>query len=280
MKTAKAVPVLMYHHVSPNPGLVTVSPENFRAQMRHLAEHGWRTLGLDDLARFLSGSPLPEKSIVITFDDGYLDNWVHAHPVMAEFGLHGVIFIVTGWIGGGAPRPHAGASKLGAGETAPLPATPDHKTCKRLIADGRTDEVMLRWSEIEAMIAAGTFEFHSHTHTHTRWDQIETDPEKRLARLAADLHDSRETLRERLGKTTAHLCWPWGLDLAGYGQTADKLGYRYRYTTKRGVLMPTMGRDSIPRIVIKNRDGRWFGKRVEIYRRPWLATAYLALRGA
>ena len=41
----------------------------------------------------------------------------------------------------------------------------------RLVAAGRADEVMLRWSEIEAMRAAGTFEFHSHTHTHTRWDK-------------------------------------------------------------------------------------------------------------
>ncbi|MDI6749930.1 MAG: polysaccharide deacetylase family protein [Rhodocyclaceae bacterium] len=279
MKTAKAVPVLMYHHVSPNPGLVTVSPENFRAQMRHLAEHGWRTLGLDDLARFLSGSPLPEKSIVITFDDGYLDNWVHAHPVMAEFGLHGVIFIVTGWIGGGAPRPHAGASKLGAGETAPLPATPDHKTCKRLIASGRADEVMLRWSEIEAMIAAGTFEFHSHTHSHTRWDQIEPDPVCRHERLTADLATSRVALHAHLGAASSHLCWPQGYFDYDYLCSAQEAGFDYCYTTRPGTCMTNTDPRTIPRIVAKNHDTGWFRRRLWLYRKPALTRAYLALQG-
>ncbi|HBL66727.1 MAG TPA: hypothetical protein DDZ58_13555, partial [Achromobacter sp.] len=64
--------------------------------------------------------------------------------------------------GDGPVRAHAGQGGV-------LPATPDHDTCKQWVAAGRTDDAMLRWSEVEAMQAAGTFEFHSHTHTHTRW---------------------------------------------------------------------------------------------------------------
>lgn len=274
MKIARAVPVLMYHHVSPNPGLVTVSPENFRTQMRYLAENGWRTIGLDELARFLAGEPLPAKSVAITFDDGYLDNWVYAHPAMAEFGLHGAIFLVTGWIGDGPPRPHAPLAKVGAGETAPVPATPDHRACKAAIAAGRADEAMLRWSEIEAMRAAGTFEFHSHTHTHTRWDQIEPDPATRAARLAEDLRQSHETLRARLSAASSHLCWPQGYYDAGYRTAARAACFTHFYTVGHGTCLPCTPAEEIPRIVVKDRAGLWFATRMRIYRHPLLSALY------
>lgn len=277
MKTAKAIPVLMYHHVSPNPGLVTVSPENFRAHMRYLAEHGWHTLTLDDLARFLAGDPMPAKSVVITFDDGYLDNWVHAHPIMAEYGLHGAIFIVTGWIGDGPPRPHAANTKLGAGGTALLPVTADHRACKAAIASGRADEVMLRWSEIEAMRAAGTFEFHSHTHTHQRWDQIEPDPKVRYAKLTADLAASRETLQRRLGETNRHLCWPWGIRAEGYGEAAVAMGFHYQYGVDRGSVHAMGHRSLLPRLAARDVRG-WLARQCRLYASPLLASLYSRLR--
>ena len=62
--------MLMYHHISPSPGLVTVSPDHFAAQMHWLKRHGYTTLTLDALAGFLAGGPVPDKSVVITFDDG------------------------------------------------------------------------------------------------------------------------------------------------------------------------------------------------------------------
>lgn len=279
MNTACAVPVLMYHHVSPSPGLVTISPENFRAQMRYLAENGWHTIGLDDLARFLAGEPLPAKSVVITFDDGYLDNWVWVHPVMAEYGLHGAIFLVTGWIGDGPPRPHAANAKLGAGGAAPLPATPDHRACKAAIAAGRADDVMLRWSEIEAMRAAGSFEFHSHTHTHTRWDLVEPDAACRHERLAADLAASRAVLHAHFGAASSHLCWPQGYFDSDYLHAAQKAGFVHCYTTRPGTCTTDTDAKVIPRFVVKDRDAGWFGRRLWLYRQSALTQAYLALQG-
>ena len=155
IRQARALPILMYHHVSPKPGLVTVSPQTFRTQMGWLRDNDWHSVGGDELSAFLEGKPLVEKSVMITFDDGYLDNWIHAHPVLQEYGLSAAIFLVTGWVGDGAARPHA----VSAGST---PDCPSHKDCLAAIRSGATDQVVMNWQEVAAMREAGTAEFHSH----------------------------------------------------------------------------------------------------------------------
>lgn len=267
-----ALPVLMYHHVTPAPGLVTVSPDTFRAQMAWLARHGYRSVGVTDLAAFFAGQPLPAKSVMITFDDGYLDNWVYAHPVLAEFGLSATLFVVTGWLGEGAPRPHAGQREAPA-------ACPGHRDCMARIQSGAADEVMLRWSEVDAMRAAGTFEFHSHTHTHTRWDKQIADPLERSAHLAADLLLSRQTLTQRLGDASAHLCWPQGYHDADYRRVAADAGFTHLYTVEKRANLPGDDPQHIGRVVVKDKAGPWFASRLWLYRQGLLGRAYVALRG-
>lgn len=262
---AAALPVLMYHHVSPNPGLVTVSPETFRAQMECLARRGYRTIGCEDLAGFLAGAALPPKSVLITFDDGYLDNYVHAFPVLKDLGLKATVFLITGRIGDGPERAAA--------------ETPSHSECAACIAAGRADEVMLRWSEVEKMVAAGSFEFHSHTHTHRRWDRELSDPGQRAERLAGDLALSRASLHERLGAASRHLCWPQGYHDANYRRVAKAAGFDHLYTVEKGTCTRGTAADAIPRVVVKDRSDGWFGRRLWLYRHPALTAGYLRLRG-
>lgn len=94
--SAYSLPVLMYHYVSRFPGAIAVSPEHFEDQCRGMAEHGWRGIGLDEAEGFLlKGAPLPPRSLLITFDDGYLDNYVYAWPILRKYGHKGVVFAVT-----------------------------------------------------------------------------------------------------------------------------------------------------------------------------------------
>jgi peptidoglycan/xylan/chitin deacetylase (PgdA/CDA1 family) len=278
--SAQALPVLMYHHVTPNDGLVTVSPNTFRQQMAWLAWHGYRGITCRDLERFLDGEALPDKSVLITFDDGYLDNYVYAHPVLLEFGLHGVIFLVTGWIGESQPRryemPRMRYGSVGGGSD--LPECPNHRDAKAMIAAGEADRAMLRWSEIEAMHAAGTFEFHSHTHTHTRWDKTIADAAARRAALAADLAESRAALARHTGESP-HLCWPQGYFDADYRQVAREAGFRYLYTVNKGINTPATHAEEIGRVVVKDRVGGWFASRMFLYRQPLLGGLYVRLRG-
>ncbi len=122
---------------------------------------------------------------------------------------------------------------------------------------GRADEVMLRWSEVERMRAAGTFEFHSHTHTHTRWDRSEADPVARTRSSAADLAQSRVALQPRLGQATPHLCWPQGYFDTDYQDVARAAGFTHLYTTRHGTVNAATQAIDIPRIVVKDKPGKW-----------------------
>ena len=270
----RAVPVLMYHHVSPHPGLVTVSPETFEEHIAYLARKKYHALTADEFLEFLQGKrALSGRNVLITFDDGYLDNYVYAWPILQRYGLKATIFAITGLIGDGAARKYLGTAKT-------LPATPDHRACKTAVAEGRADEVMLRWSEIEAMEASGVVEIHSHTHTHVRWDQLHADKVQRLVAVEADLKAARLALKTRLGKDSRHLCWPWGYFEPEYQAVAASAGFIAQYATVRGVNVAGGDPQCIPRLVMKDRPGGWFATRVAIYQNAALGRLYNRLRGA
>lgn len=271
---SRAIPVLMYHHVSPSPGLVTVTPENFDSQMAGIAQKGYRTLAADEFLDIVEGrGAMPARSVFITFDDGYLDNYVYAWPILRRYNLRATIFAITGRIGDGVARACAGSSAV-------PPPTPDHRSCGAAIAENRADGVMLRWSEIEKMEQSGTVEIHSHTHTHQRWDQLFPVAAARVAAVAEDIGRSRQELEKRLGKRSLHLCWPWGYFEPDYLDAATQAGFSALYTVERGVAVAGQDPRRIPRVTTKNRPGAWLNSRLAIYRHSWLARFYIRLRGA
>ncbi len=106
-----AVPILMYHYISTPPEDadiyrqdLSVTPEDFRAQMQLLADRGYTTISLYDLNRALRwGAPLPPRPVILTFDDGYRDAYEHAFPVLQEFGFTGTFFVITARLDEGHP---------------------------------------------------------------------------------------------------------------------------------------------------------------------------------
>ena len=260
----------MYHHVSPSMGLVTVLPETFDAQMRYLRDAGYAALGADEFLSFLREGALPaRKAVLITFDDGFLDNYVYAFPILQRYGLRAIIFTVTGWVGQGKPRPCASDAKPSG-----LPPTPSHRLCKAALREGRADDVMMRWSEIRRMEAAGVIEVHSHTHSHLRWDQEYAKPEDRLLEVGRDLEASQKALQCHLGRASSHLCWPWGYYEPGYQALAASTGFHVQYTTGKGPNAPGADPRAIRRVVAKDRAGWWFASRLWIYRHALLGKIY------
>ena len=266
MKNATTVPVLMYHHISPVDGSITTSPINFEQQLQWMTRRGYRSLTSEQFARHLNGEPAPAKSILITFDDGYLDNWVYAYPLLKKYGYTAMVFLVTSWINDGPPR-----QRLGQGE---LPETPSHRDCEQRIEQGDSDSVMLRWSEVKAMRDDGVMEFHSHTHTHTRWDKGDFAPEKN-ARMEQELALSRQALQTHLGAVSEHFCWPQGYFDADYTRLAQQAGFRYLYTTQ-AFGQNRVGSDPthIYRFAVRNTSGNSVGRRIQVAAHPLIGPIF------
>jgi peptidoglycan/xylan/chitin deacetylase (PgdA/CDA1 family) len=101
------VPIVMYHHIGPLPPNadvfrkdLTVSPALFEDQLQRFADQGIETVSLDDLMEHYAGGPsLPKRATILTFDDGYDDNYEHAFPLLQQYGMTGTFFIVTEFVG-------------------------------------------------------------------------------------------------------------------------------------------------------------------------------------
>ena len=94
------IPILMYHSISyEKENILRIPKEKFRCQMKYLKDNNYTTLTLDELYSYMkTGKNLPNKPIVITFDDGYKDNYTNAYPVLKEFKLKATVFVITNTI--------------------------------------------------------------------------------------------------------------------------------------------------------------------------------------
>ena len=92
--------VLNYHMVNRMFISLAIEPEDFDWQMKYLVEHGYHTISPDELYDFLAGTGrLPDRPVLITFDDGYVDNYTTAYPILKKYNLKATIFVVTGFLG-------------------------------------------------------------------------------------------------------------------------------------------------------------------------------------
>lgn len=104
IKRTAHVPILMYHYISdPPPDAdryrldLSITPKKFEEQLVWLIQNGYHTISLYDLYNHLMvGAPLPDKPIILTFDDGYADAYENAFPLLQKYGLTGTFFVLTG----------------------------------------------------------------------------------------------------------------------------------------------------------------------------------------
>ena len=91
------VPVLNYHQVNDEKhSALTLHVDQFREQMEYLHNQGYNTITLDQLYDYLeNGSELPNKPIVITFDDGYVDNYKNVLPILKEYNMKATLFMIS-----------------------------------------------------------------------------------------------------------------------------------------------------------------------------------------
>lgn len=102
------LPILMYHHIDYLPSGVskewqdlTVSPETFEKQMEYLFQQNYQPITFRQFLYFIEGGgELPEKSLIITFDDGWKNQYTYAFPILKKYNFPATFFIVVNQIGG------------------------------------------------------------------------------------------------------------------------------------------------------------------------------------
>jgi len=224
----KGLPILMYHKIGVPPvgsqlKKLWVSTSQFRSQMAYLAKRGYRSISFPELNDSLQGrGTLPPKPVILTFDDGYQNNYNQAFPVMREFGFKGVIFLVI--------------QTVGWDNNWHDPAT-----------EARIP--MLTWKQVEEMQKAG-FEFGSHTMTHKNLETIE------LKHAAEEITKSRRVLGEFLGREPISFAYPYGAgqDNKALQQKAKEAGYAFACGINQGKASPLIEPYCLQRIFVRGDD--------------------------
>ena len=215
----------MYHQVSDtvHPGFAkyTVSARAFDAQMKWLASHGYTSI---DLATLLGhrreGRRPPDRSVVITFDDGFQDCAVHAAPSLRAHGLSATFFLVAGLMGG--------------------PST-------WLRAERGIDPPLMSWDDARSLETEGHW-CASHSVTHPRLAQI--SPE----RCRDELADSRAHIERELGHPVREIAYPFGSESSHVRQLAAECGYEAACTVTIGLSRATDDSLALPRVPVLGSD--------------------------
>lgn len=248
--------------------MVTVSPDVFKRQMAHLHKAGYRTLKVDELISYIDGElKLQQKAVVVTFDDGWLDNYVYAYPVLKRYKINATIFLITDRVEMASNIVRSQESKVKSQEI----AIPTHSESKNLIANGQSHKVVINWDMAKEMQDSGLVEFYSHTKSHAKCNNLAK------SELLKELSESKKIIEKRLGSLCQYLCWPYGKYNETAMQIAKDTGYKAIFTTKHGVIKRDSDPFEIERIVVKDNIA-WFKKRMLIYTSPILSELYLKIK--
>ncbi len=92
------IPVLLYHRVGSTSGALTVTPQRLANDLALLQRAGYQTITIDQFEQFLfdRDNDIPNKPVLITFDDGYLDNYQNAFPILQQYSMVATFYIITG----------------------------------------------------------------------------------------------------------------------------------------------------------------------------------------
>jgi peptidoglycan/xylan/chitin deacetylase (PgdA/CDA1 family) len=215
--TSLKVPVLMYHEIADvtatSSGLA-VAPEAFADQLAYLHDAGFTAVTAGALAKILAdgAGTLPERPVVLTFDDGYGDFHSQALPLLKQYGHTATVFPTTGWIG----------TELGP----------------------RWPRWMLNWRELSEIAEAG-IEIGAHSHEHPELDRLSDD------KLRDELEGPKRMLEDKLGLAVPGLSYPFGLWNAKARRAAREAGYTYAYAVGNAMATSGSDAFTLPRLTVQ-----------------------------
>ena len=220
----KTFRILLYHSIHPFYP-ISIHPDNFDRQMKYLVDNRFRVISIDSLQEVLDSE---EKGdfIILSFDDGYDDNFEYAFPILKKFNLPAIIFLATRFIDQDKFDNYYQNSRLYAGLK------------------------LLTWKKIELMSSYG-ISFGSHTHSHIDLGKAS------LEDIEKEIITSKEIIEKTTGKSTHFFAYPFG----GFNNIGSKtvkiltkLGFKFACSSIWGRFYKNFHPYMLPRCFIDNND--------------------------
>lgn len=193
--------ILLYHSIGTNDREFTVSPDSFAMQMGWLRDSEFNIVSLDALARYRTVGKIPHKTLAITFDDGYQDNYTNAFPVLQRYVIPATIFITTGDLRG---------KKIVS--IPPLPKMSE--------------------AQLQTLHESGLVAIEPHSETHPNFGDISEDE------IEYETRESKSYIDTLLGKKCRHFAYPKGSYSETAQRVLARCGLSFAYTTNVGRVHP------------------------------------------
>lgn len=194
----KGVVVLMYHSVGENREFFTVPEKGFERQMKYLSKNKFNVISVEQLVEILEKNlAIPRKTVVITFDDGYEDNFLAALPILKKFDFPATIFVSTANIG------------------------------KTIQARNGSKLKIMSADQIKEMEDSGLISIGSHSNEHIKLPSLNSE------QISKQLSLSQSTLVGIFGKEAQYLAYPSGKVNADVREVASKY-FRAGFGVQKG----------------------------------------------
>lgn len=251
-----AIPVLIYHDLFDDVSTLALRPSVFAWQMSWLHEHGFRVIPLREMVMMLRrAEPLPLRTVVITFDDGFQSVYDVAVPILTQFGFGATVFVVSDYCGGWND----------------WPSQPAAVSRRRLMT----------WDQAREITRFG-IDFGAHTATHPPLDGLSPSD------LRVEIVDAKRRIEERLEHAVSLFAYPYGRlargvktlvaetysgacasrpAMVGPGSDVFQLGRIDVHYVRDPRLFSLLGSPAFPAYVGLRRAGRRIG--TSVLRRPW-----------
>lgn len=217
-----SVPVLVYHRFGPTVAdSMTVKTSVFEAQLEWLKDHGYAVIPLKTLIAYLKGEgpPPPEKSVVITADDGHKTVYTEMLPLVRRYGIPVTLFLY--------PSAISNASYA------------------------------MTWEQLQELKQTGLFDMQSHTYWHPNFnkEKKKLKPADYQKLVETQLAKSRAVLEKKFGTRVDRLAWPFGIYNEELEKAAAQAGYVAAFSIERRHASKSEDIMALPRYLMVNGDG-------------------------
>lgn len=229
VKEGIRVPIIMYHGIlkdESRQSTYVISPQLFESDLKYLKENGYTSIVVQDLINYVdNGVPLPEKSVMLTFDDGYYNNYIYAYPLAQKYGMKFVL--------------------------SPIGSVTD-----KYSESGERHEIYthVTWSNIKEMIHSGMVEIQNHSYSLHGDENSGRLGAKKLKKeslahytnlLQQDLTKMQTKFKENTGWTPTAFFYPFGIISNESIPIVRELGFRASFTCEERVNYVTRDPESL-----------------------------------